>query len=113
MVGDLAAAVALDDLDAARGEPRRRGEDVARRGVPAQRVDVRVLEEQQPLVPLSPSPRLTASRAASCSANASAYGTRPRKLQRVRRGGDDAGDPNIASFYAGVSRRLGAEGVLR
>src|SRR5215210_3112862 len=49
MVGDLAAAVALRHLDAARPQPLRARQHVLAAGVAAQGIDVRVLEEQQAL----------------------------------------------------------------
>ncbi len=55
MVGDLAAAVALGDFDAA---GRGVAEDVFGDRVPSQGVDVRVLEEQQPLRSLAALDRL-------------------------------------------------------
>ena len=54
VVGHLAAAVALGDLDPPRRQRRRRGDHVAGRGVPPQGVDVGMLEQEQVLRPRPP-----------------------------------------------------------
>ena len=58
VVGHLTAALDADDLDAAARELGRRGEDVARVGLPPEGQDGRMLDEQEPVADLASRPRV-------------------------------------------------------